>query len=789
MTVLRFVPFLSEIELPFYSALFSSKLEHDKLNDSARPVQGLYEARPQADAAASTKMQVLGNALTSKDVPVGFSRAKGYIKNVNTIEDFKNTDKNAMITDAGRQIWEAIQDGTIYSVPSLLSSFAILSFADLKKYRLTYWFAFPALHSDTPWKQTGPVGRMNAQESTALVDSVGTWRYVVSNEGEHGFFLVKKVRDEDGAPRPLLDDVPADIGYRWQIGSLRDFEAGFFNNVDEEDRYFAFVDPSNYAESPSWPLRNLLVLIKQRYRLNKVQILCYRDTQAMRHQARSIILPLATDPADDTQPAKMPGVTGWERDGNGKLKARLANLAEHMDPKRLADQAVDLNLKLMKWRLAPNLDLDTIKNTKCLLLGAGTLGSYVSRNLMGWGVRKITFVDYGDVSFSNPVRQPLYNFDDCLGGGKPKALRAAEALKEIYPGVDSEGHVLSVPMLGHPVLNEAKVKANFTKLQELVDAHDAIFLLMDTRESRWLPTLMGKASNKIVMNAALGFDTYVVMRHGAAPEDGSEETLGCYFCNDVVVAADSMKDQTLDQQCTVTRPGIATIASALLVELLTSVLQHPKKHHAPAPVVATGSTASSYDRDPPDHALGVVPHQIRGFLASFQNMVLHGRSYPQCSACSQPIVSAYKSEGWEFIKKALGNREYVAELSGLAEVQRRAEAASAEVDWSEDEELAEEEGEGPTDKMAQGAGKKTPKPCPGGKGGKAGGKQAAQKSGVTKSKKAKTTADKVLKKHTAGLVARTELMLGERAGHLELIGKGRKKGGEKEFKGGSRKFG
>jgi ubiquitin-like modifier-activating enzyme ATG7 len=157
---------------------------------------------------------------------------------------------------------------------------------------------------------------------------------------------------------------------------------------------------------------------------------------------------------------------------------------------------------------------------------------------MGWGVRKITFVDYGAVSFSNPVRQPLFQFDDCLSGGKPKALRAAEALKEIYPGVEAEGHVLSVPMLGHPVLDEERVKADFTKLQELVDSHDAIFLLMDTRESRWLPTLMGKASNKIVMNAALGFDTYVVMRHGAAPEDGSEDTLGCYFCNDVVVAAD-----------------------------------------------------------------------------------------------------------------------------------------------------------------------------------------------------------------------------------------------------------
>lgn len=438
------------------------------------------------------------------------------------------------------QIWEAIQDGTIYSVPSLLSSFAILSFADLKKYRLTYWFAFPALHSDPFWKQTGPAARLNSQESTALVESVGTWRYAVSNGAEHGFFLVKKVRGEDGRRKSLAEDTLADIGYRWAIGSLRDFETGFFNNVEEADRYVAFVDPSSYAESPSWPLRNLLVLIRHRYRLDKVQIMCYRDTQPKRHEARSIILPLATDQADEngTGPAKVPNVTGWERDGNNRLRPRVANLAEYMDPARLADQAVDLNLKLMKWRLAPNLDLDIIKNAKCLLLGAGTLGSHVSRNLLGWGVRKITFVDYGAVSFSNPVRQPLFAFNDCLGGGKPKALRAAESLRETYPGVEAEGHVMSVPMLGHHVTDEAKTKADFDKLQELINAHDVIFLLMDTRESRWLPTVMGKAANKIVMNAALGFDTYVVMRHGAAPEDGSEDTLGCYFCNDVVVAAD-----------------------------------------------------------------------------------------------------------------------------------------------------------------------------------------------------------------------------------------------------------
>ena len=49
---------------------------------------------------------------------------------------------------------------------------------------------------------------------------------------------------------------------------------------------------------------------------------------------------------------------------------------------RLADQAVDLNLKLMRWRILPALDLEKIARTRCLLLGAGTLGCYVARTLM-----------------------------------------------------------------------------------------------------------------------------------------------------------------------------------------------------------------------------------------------------------------------------------------------------------------------------------------------------------------------------------------------------------------------
>lgn len=135
----------------------------------------------------------------------------------------------------------------------------------------------------------------------------------------------------------------------------------------------------------------------------------------------------------------------------------------------------------------PQLDLERVTSTKCLLLGAGTLGCNVARCLMGWGIKNITLVDSGNVSYSNPVRQSLFEYEDCLKGGQPKAETAAAHLKKIFPGMNTLGINMSIPMPGHPIGNDGEeVNKTVNKLVDLISSHDVVYLLMDSRESRFV---------------------------------------------------------------------------------------------------------------------------------------------------------------------------------------------------------------------------------------------------------------------------------------------------------------
>lgn len=322
-------------------------------------------------------------------------------------------------------------------------------------------------------------------------------------------------------------------------------------------------------------------------------------------------------------------------------------------------------------------------------------------------------------------------------------------------------------------------------LSALIAEADAVFLLTDSRESRWLPTVLCQAHDKLCVNAAMGFDSFVVMRHGARPlvkeekkkkmsSQGADDAaassstrdahshftsdlgvdwsrrpnFGCYFCADIVTPANSLKDRSLDQQCTVTRPGLSLVTSALAAELAIAVTQHRKRHRA-APISTdtsghqhtnssssssrnggcankrgngSGSGLNSNDDDDNDDedddddegnddgeataGLGALPQQLRGSLYTLAQTAMRGEAHDACCGCGGAVVRAVREQGGaEFIGKVLQNASFLDEFSGLAEIRRKAEEAAAAWDPSDFSDDDDGESDGNDDGDGAGVGK------------------------------------------------------------------------------------
>jgi len=329
-----------------------------------------------------------------------------------------------------------------------------------------------------------------------------------------------------------------------------------------------------------------------------------------------------------------------------KLEMNTVDLKGMFNPETIAENAVDLNINLMKWRMCPCLNTEIIRNKKYLLVGAGTLGCHVSRTLLGWGARHITFLDNGKVSYSNPVRQSLYTFEDSKNvGNNYKALLAPEMLKKIFPMVDSKGFAITIPLPGRTLINE-KAKEEYFKNLEILENQikdcDIMFLLTDSRESRWFPTVIAKAYNKLVITAAIGFDSYLVMRHG-----NSKNKLGCYFCTDITTPGDTSGNRTLDQQCTISRPGVSMMCSGLAAELAMSCLN---------------SALNNGDKDED------IPHQLRGNLYNYEMNHYHFKYNTTCVACSDNVVKSYMDNRDEFAVNIMNDPYYIEKTCGVHEL-------------------------------------------------------------------------------------------------------------------------
>ena len=111
------------------------------------------------------------------------------------------------------------------------------------------------------------------------------------------------------------------------------------------------------------------------------------------------------------------------------------------------------------------------------------------------------------------------------------------------------------------------------------------------------------------------------------------------------------------------------LASSLAIELLVSLLHSPLLDSAPADTPTSGSTPNA------DNPVGLVPHQIRGFLGNYSNMLIVGHAYDRCTGCSPKVLQGYLADPWGFVQKACGGPTFLEDLTGLSDMKNEI------VDW------------------------------------------------------------------------------------------------------------
>ena len=254
-------------------------------------------------------------------------------------------------------------------------SFVLLVHADVKKHKYIYWFGFPA------W--TYP--------DTEQTTTVSTTRKLSSDEKRQLSDLVEAKVSKTFLNHSIL--APIYVLHEnelWCFGDDNEKIKSMTSKASWEnyDTVLVFLDPSASDKHPGWPLRVFLDIINKRYNFEvlKMKVLCVRGDIAgsnSGHGSGSVPTSIMLDlNLVDSRVARATGkaVLGWELNSRNRAIPRLADLGSSMDPSHLAMSSADLNVKLMRWRMLPNLNTDELSKLKCLLLGAG-MYPYVYRHL------------------------------------------------------------------------------------------------------------------------------------------------------------------------------------------------------------------------------------------------------------------------------------------------------------------------------------------------------------------------------------------------------------------------
>ncbi|XP_024000237.2 ubiquitin-like modifier-activating enzyme ATG7, partial [Salvelinus sp. IW2-2015] len=490
---LQFAPFSSALEAGFWHQLTQKKLNDYRLDDSPKNIKGYYyNGDP---VGLPTRLTLEFSAFEADGPsPARCCPVTGTLYNTNTLEAFKTSDKKALLEKQATEIWDSIQSGDALKDPSLLCKFLLLTYADLKKYHFYYWFCFPALcfsEGIKIIKEPATLEQVFSSKQTSALQAA--YDSLCSETGTSAvpYFLIKYTEDAV------------------QVAQLRDWDSF---NTDLNKVTVGVYDPCTLPQHPGWPLRNLLFLLASKWgspspaggrpargssRGGYPSSGGGRPAGVVRQGRRrqGVVLqgssgrgsrPAGGSPARGSsqevagrgclrgsrQGVVLQGVTvseGVMPSSAGGHPAGVVQCGEPASSAAFCSTLPDPLRMLLLYDVAPETPQRPDLNL---------LFSHQSRTL----ARAV----YSDVV-------------SCHDKQDAWLLELIGVILQLLK--NAEGHVMSIPMPGHPVnFSEAtmsQARQDVEHLEKLISQHDVVFLLMDTRESRWLPTVIAASNRKV----------------------------------------------------------------------------------------------------------------------------------------------------------------------------------------------------------------------------------------------------------------------------------------------------
>lgn len=131
--VLQFSALQSAPDSTFFAELGRRKLHSYGLSDAAVDIHGGLARAERGEVASPLCLGAEAFATDAvASVPPSLCAAPGTLHNANTLDDFKEWDKTALLEAAAQRIWDDIASGTALAEPERLLRFLVLTFADLK---------------------------------------------------------------------------------------------------------------------------------------------------------------------------------------------------------------------------------------------------------------------------------------------------------------------------------------------------------------------------------------------------------------------------------------------------------------------------------------------------------------------------------------------------------------------------------------------------------------------------------------------------------------------------------